>query len=143
MASAMCQAYPTFYSDYNAKSLFITVSENFYEKLVVTRDYCVFNHSSFCPVENCKLHLVLFGSVLNQILQRLDKYHFTYQIVDCFHTLYKHRLFRNVVSSKGEDFNHVNCGVAHILKSRIPENYAVLQRNACCEKNSEDIVSAP
>ena len=40
MASAMCQAYPTFYSDYNAKSLFISVSENFYEKLDVTQDYC-------------------------------------------------------------------------------------------------------
>ena len=29
MASAMCQAYPTFYSDYNGKTLFISVSETF------------------------------------------------------------------------------------------------------------------
>ena len=72
MASAMCQAYPTFYSDYNAKSLFISVSENFYEKFIVTQDYCVSNHSSFCPVENYKYHLVLIGSWLDQILQRLD-----------------------------------------------------------------------
>ena len=72
-----------FYSDYNVKSLFISVSENFYEKFIVTQDYCVSNHSSFCPVENCKFHVVLIGSSFDQILQRLDKYHFTYQIVDC------------------------------------------------------------
>ena len=41
-----------FFSGYNAKSIFISVSENFNEKFIVTQDYCVSNHSSFCPVEN-------------------------------------------------------------------------------------------
>ena len=137
----MCQTYPTFYSDYNAKSLFISVSENFYEKFIVTQDYCVSNHSSFCPVENCKFHLVLIGSSLDQFLQRLDKYHFTYQIVDCIYTLYKHRFYFNIISSRGEVFNQLNRAVKHNLKCRIPENYPVLQRNDCCEKNSKDIIS--
>ena len=121
MASAMCQAYPTFYSDYNAKSLFISVSENFYEKFIVTQDYCVSNNSSFGPVENCNFHLVLIGSSLDQILQRLDKHHFTYQIVDCIYTLYKHRFYFNIISSRGEVFNQLNRAVEHNLKCRIPE----------------------
>ena len=110
MASAMCQAYPTFYSYYKlqSKSIFISVSEKFYEKLIVTQDYCVSNHSSFCPVENCKFHLVLIGSSLDQISQRLDKYHFTYQIVDCIYTLYKYRFYFNIISSRGEIFNEMN-----------------------------------
>ena len=141
MASAMCQAYPTFYSDYNAKSLFISVSENFYEKFIVTQDYCVSNHSSFCPEENCKFHLVLIGSLLDQILQRLDKYHFTYQIVDCIYTLYKYRFYFNIISSRGEVFNHLNRAVEHNLKCRIPEKLHMVQRNDCCKKNSKDIIS--
>ena len=81
MASAMCQAYPTFYSDYNAKSLLISVSEYFYEKFIVNQDYCVSNLSPFCPKENCNFHSVSIGSSLDQILQRLDKNLFTYQFV--------------------------------------------------------------
>ena len=36
MAAAMYQAFPSFYSDYNEKSLFISVSCDFYEKYIVT-----------------------------------------------------------------------------------------------------------
>ena len=121
MASAMCQAYPDFHLDYNAKSHFISVSENLYEKLIVTRKYCVSNHSSFCPVENCKFHLVLIGSSLDQILQRLDKYHFFYQIVDCIYTLYKYRFYSNFMLSRGEVFNQLNRAVEHNLNCRIPQ----------------------
>ena len=139
MASSMCQAYPTFYSDYNAKCLF--VSENFYEKFIVTQDYCVSNHSSFCPVENCKLHLVLIESSLDQILQRLDKYHFTYQIVDCLYTLYKYRFYFNIISSRGEVFNQSNRAVEHNLNCRIPEKLPSVAKKRQLRKNSKDIIS--
>ena len=89
MTSAKCLAYPLFYSDHNAKFLFIFLSENVCEKLIVTQGFCVSNNSnnsSFCPVENwknCKIHSVLIRSSLDQTLRRIEKYHFTYQIVDC------------------------------------------------------------
>ena len=92
-----------------------------YEKFIVTQDYCVSNHSSFCSVENCKFHLVLVGSSLDQILQRLDKNHFTYHIVDCIYTLYKYRFFSKIISSRGEVFNQLNQAVEHNMKCRIPE----------------------
>ena len=104
-----------------------------------TTVYLTIHHSWF--VENCKFHLVLIGSSLNQILQRLDKYHFTYQIVDCIYTLNKFRFYSNIISSRGENFNQLNCAVEHNLKCRIPKNYLVLQRNVCYEKNSKDIIS--
>ena len=40
MAAAMCQALPSFYSDYFKKLLIISVSSGFYEKHLVTHDYC-------------------------------------------------------------------------------------------------------
>ena len=134
MASAMCQAYPTFYSDYNAKSLFISASENFYEKFIVTQDYRVSNHSSFCPVENCNFHLVLIGSSLIQILQRLDKYRLTYQIVDCIYTLYKYRFYSKIISSRGEVFNQLNRAVEHNLKCRIPEKLPIVAKKRLLRK---------
>ena len=97
MAAAMCQALPTFYSDYCKKSLFISVSSDFYEKYMihktihVTQDYCVSTHNSLCSLENCKFHLVLIGISLTQIFQRSDKYVYIYQEIDCLYTLFKHR----------------------------------------------------
>ena len=66
MAAAMCQALPSFYSDYCKKSLFISISSDFYKKYIVTQDYCVSTHNSLCSLENCKFHLVLIGISLSQ-----------------------------------------------------------------------------
>ena len=89
-------------------------------KFIVTQGYCLSNHSSICPVESCKFHLVLIGSSLDQILQRLDKYHFTYQIVDSIYTINKHNFF----SSKGEVFNQLNHAVELNLNCRLSEKLA-------------------
>ena len=83
MAAAMCQALPSFNSDYNNKSLFISVSNEFYEKDIVTQDFCVSTHDFFCFMGSCKFRLNLIGTSLNQILQTLDKYQYLYQEVDC------------------------------------------------------------
>ena len=87
MAAAMCQALPSFYSDYCKKSLFISVSSDFYKKYKETHDYCVSNHKTLCSFGRCKFHLVLIGISLGQIFQRLDKYVYIYQEIDCF-TIY-------------------------------------------------------
>ena len=94
--------------------LFLT----FYEKYIVTQDYCVSTHDSFCSLGNCKFHIILIGTSLSQILQRLDKYQCIYQEIDCLYTLYKHRFFSSIVTSSGEVFNQLSCGVQHNLRSR-------------------------
>ena len=38
MAAAMCQALPSFYSEFCQKSLFIPVSSDFYENYIVTNN---------------------------------------------------------------------------------------------------------
>ena len=116
------------------KIFFYLCLRKLYEKLIVTQDYCLSNHSSFCPVENCKFHLVLIGSSLDQILQRLDKYRFTYQIVDCIYTLYKFRFYFNIISSRGEVFNPLNRAVEHNLKCRIPEKLPSVAKKRLLQK---------
>ena len=116
MAAAMCQALPSFYSDYNSKSLFISVSNEFYEKYIVTQNFCVSTHDFFCSLGNCKFNIILNGTSFSQILQRLDKYQCIYQEIDCLYTLYKHRFVSSIVTSSGEVFNQLSCGVQHMLR---------------------------
>ena len=116
MAVAMCQALPSFYSDYCKKSLFICVSSDFYKKYIVTPGYCVSTHNTSCSLENCKFQLVLIGISLSQICQRLDKYVYIYQEIDCLYTLFKHRFYSSFVTSSGEMFNQLSRAVQHNLR---------------------------
>ena len=120
MAAALCQAFiqiiPSFYSDYNSKSLFISVSNEIYEKYIVTQGFCVSTHDSFCSFGICKFHIILIGTSLSQILQRLDKYQYIYQEIVCLYTLYKHRFFSSIVTSSGKVLNQLSRGVQHNLR---------------------------
>ena len=140
MAAAMCQALPSFYSGYNSKSLFISVSNDFYEKYIVTQDYCVSTHNSYCSLENCKFHILLIGSSFDQNLQRLGNFHFTYQIIDCLYTLYKYRFFSNIISSTGEVFNQLDRAVHHNLKWKGAEKTPSISRNDLFAKSSKNII---
>ena len=46
---------------------FFSVSGEFYEKFIVTQDYCVSTHNSYCLLENCKFHLLLIVSSFDRI----------------------------------------------------------------------------
>ena len=134
MAAAMCQALPSFYSDYCKKSLFISVSSDFYEKYIVTHDYCVSTHNSLCSLENCKFHLVLIGISLSQIFQRLDKYVYIYQEIDCLYTLFKHRFYSSIVTSSGERFNQLRRAVQHKLRWKRAEKMPSIAKKRLIRK---------
>ena len=134
MAAAMCQALPSFCSDYNSNSLFNYVSNDFNEKYIVTQVYCVSTHNSFCSLGNCKFHLFLIGTSLRQILQRLDKYQYKNQEIGCLYTLYKHKFFSSIVTSCGEVFNQLSCGVQHNLRRKGAEKTPSVSRKRLVRK---------
>ena len=108
MAAAMCQVLYSFYSDYSKKSPFISFSNEFYQKYLVTNDYCVSTHNSLCFLENCKFHLFLIGTCFCQILRRLDNCIYMYQEINCLYSFFKHRFHTSMVTSGGEVFNQLN-----------------------------------
>ena len=134
MAAAMCQTLPSFYSDYCKKSLFISVSSDFYEKYIVTKDHCVSTHNILCSLENCKFHLALIGISLCQIFQRLDKYVYMYQEIDCLYTLFKHRCYSKIVTSIGEVFNQLRRAVQHNLRWRGAEKMPSIAKKRLIRK---------
>ena len=105
----LCQALPSFYSKYKEKSLFISVSNELYEKYLVTQDNCVSTHVSFCFLEGCKIHLIFIRRSLNQIFRRL--YQYIYQEIDCLYNLCKHKFYTSLVASSGEVFNQLSGAV--------------------------------
>ena len=135
MAAAMCQALPSFYSDYCKKLLFISVSSDFYEKYIVTHDYCVSTHNSVCSLEKCKFHLVLVATSLNQILQGLDKYVYKYQEIDCLYTLFKHKFYSIIVTSSGEKFNQLSRAVQNNLHWKGAEKMHTIEKKRLIRKN--------
>ena len=83
MAAVMMQVVPSFYSVYSRKC--VHNCANTYEKYLVSKDYYVAQHEdSMCTVPNWKYHILLIAEKdNNDLMQKLDSFSFTYQLVDC------------------------------------------------------------
>ena len=118
MAAIMLQTIPRFYANFSEKNLFI--SATIYEKYIVCKDCCITHHNEkTCFLPACKYHIVLLGNV-QELLKKLDKFCFTYQLLDCLYTLFKYRFSGKFIAKCGKvfdnvqqavDFNHRNKGV--------------------------------
>ena len=111
MAAVMTQVVPSFYSVYSTKSVHICA--NTYEKYLVSKDHCVAQHeNSMCTVPNCKYHILLIAEKdKNDLMQKLDTFCFTYQLVDCLYTLFKYRFAGKVVTKNGQVFDNIERAV--------------------------------
>ena len=111
MAAVMMQVVPRFYSVYSTKSVHICA--NTYEKYLVSKDYCVAQHEdSMCTVPNCNYHILLIAEKdKNDLMQKLDTFCFTYQLVDCLYTLFKYRFDGKIVTKNGQVFDNIERAV--------------------------------
>ena len=102
MAAAMCQALPSFYSDFCQSSLSISVSSDFYVNYIETNYFCVSIHNSHCSLKNCKFHILLIDSSFDQVLQQLATFRLTYQIIGyftlCTNTDFFRKLFHQLAN---------------------------------------------
>ena len=84
----------------------------------------------------CKFQILLFGSSFDQVLQRLGKLHFSYQIIDCLYTLYKHRIYSKKSFINWPSFTPTKLGCCSsqfgMKKSRKTSKYC--KKNVCCAK---------
>ena len=116
MAAIMLQTIPSFYAKLSEKSVFI--SANTYEKYIVCKDYCVAHHDDdTCFLSSCKYHILLHGNV-EELLQKLDSFCFTYQHVGCLYTIFKYRFSGKVVVKSGQVFDNVQRAVDFNQKNK-------------------------
>ena len=109
MAAIMLQSFPSFYTKFSEKGLFI--SARTYEKDIVCTYYCIGHHDDkTCLFPGCNYHIILLGNV-EELLKNLDAFCFTYQHVDCLYTLLKYRFSGKFIAKIGQVFDNVQRAV--------------------------------
>ena len=139
MAAVMMQVVPSFYSVYSTKSVHICA--NTYEKYLVSKDYCVAQHeNSVCTVRNCKYHNLLIAEKdKNDLMQKLDTFCFTHQLVDCLYTLFKYRFDGKIVSKNGQVFDNFERAAQFNQRHKTVERMPSISKKRLLRKNTGDI----
>ena len=121
MAAVMCQVLPHFYKTFCEKALFISVSVKDYRSYILTNEYVVASHNSFCPQKTCRYHIVLISSSTEDLLQKLEDLSYLYQTFNCLYTLYKHHFFGSVLEESGLVFTQLDRTVQHNYENKFVE----------------------
>ena len=109
MAAIMLQTIPSFYTKLSEKSLFN--SANTYEKYIVCKDYWIAHHDDkTCFLPSFKYQILLLGNV-EELLNKLDTFCFTYHHLHCLYTLFEHRFSGEVIVKSGQVFDNVQRAV--------------------------------
>ena len=105
----MLQAIPSFHAKFSENNLFFPATT--YEKYIDCKDYCIAYHDKkTCFLPTCKYHIVVLGEI-EELLNELGTFCFTYQHVDCLYTLFKHRFSENVIAKSRQVFDKVQRAV--------------------------------
>ena len=122
-------------------SLFI--SANTYEIYIICKDYCVTHHDDkTCFLPSCKYHIILLGND-EELLRKLDTFCFTYQHVDCLHTLFKYRLGGKVVAKSGQVFDNVQRAIDFNQRNKGVDRRPSLAKKRFSRKKYRKLCSAP
>ena len=138
MAAIMLQTIPSFYAKIPEKSLFIFAKT--YEKFTVCKDYCIAHHDNkMCSLPACKYHIILLVEI-EELLQKLDTFCFTYQHVDCPYTLLKYRFSGKYIAKSGNVFNNVQRAISFNQRNRGLDKMPSVAKRSPWEKSLNNIL---
>ena len=121
MAAVMCQVLPHFYKKFCEKAFLISVFVKDYRPYILTSEYVVASHNSFCPLKTCRYHIVLISLSTEDLLQKLEDLSYLYQTVCCLYTLYKHQFFGNSLEELGLVFTQLDRALQHNYANKYVE----------------------
>ena len=140
MAEIMCQVLPQFYRDYNDKTLFSSVSVKDYKPYLPIEKYTVATHNeNFCPLKTYRYQIILISSSVKEILEKIKKFSYIYQTVDCLYTLYKYQFFASIIEESGLVFTQLTRAVEHNLENKYVEKNQYLQKKI----EQEEVQASP
>ena len=132
----MCRVLPQFYRDYNDKTLFLSVTVKEYIPYLLTNKYSVATHNdNFCPLKNCRYHIILFSSSVKEILEKMENLSYVYQTVDCVYTLYKYQFFGSIIEESEVVFAQLIRAVEHNLENKYVEKVPSIFKKRLRRKN--------
>ena len=116
MAANMLQTIPSFYPKISQKSIFNSAKT--YEKYIVCKDYCIAHHDDkTCCLPVCTNQIILLREI-EELLQLLDTFCFSYQHVDCLYTLFKYRFNGKIIAKSGNGFDNVQRAISVNQRNR-------------------------
>ena len=112
----MLQVIPSFFAKYSKNIFFFCKDKR--TKNIVRKNYCLAHIDakiSFIP--NCGYHIFLHGNI-EELLQKLNPFYFTYEQVDCLYTLFKYRFSEIFLVKSGQVFENGQRAVRFSQKKR-------------------------
>lgn len=94
----MLQKQPSHFNKFNQDCLFITTDQN-YLPFLVTEEFVVAEHNSFCTSQNCKYHILLYSE--SPYMEKLTNLLFSFLKVDTLYFTFKFYFAENIIISKG------------------------------------------
>ena len=141
MAAIMLQTIPSFSTKISERSL--VISPHTYERYIVCTDSCIAYHDDkTCFLAACKYHIILLGNV-EELLEKLVSFCFTYQYVDCLYTLFKYRFTGKVIAKSGQVFDNVQRAVDFNHRNKCVDRMPIITKKDSQVKSSKSIFSAP
>ena len=104
MAAIMLQTIPSFYAKISEKSSFL-------------QKHIAHHNDKTCSLPACKYHIILLGEI-EELLNKLDTFCFTYQHVDCLYTLFKYRFNGKINAKDGNVFDNVQRAISFNQRNR-------------------------
>ena len=115
MEAIMLQTIPSFYAKISEKSVFLSAK---HEKSIVCKDSCISHQDDkTCSLPVCKYHIILLGET-EELLHKLDAFCFSYQHVDCLHTLFKYHFNGKIIAKSGNVFDNVQRAISFNQRNR-------------------------
>ena len=134
MAAVMCPVLPHFYKNFCEKALFVSVSVKDYRPHILTSQYVVASHNSFCPLKTGRYHIILISSSTEDLLRKLEDLSYLCQTVDYLYTLYKHQFFGNILEDSGLVFTQLDRAVQHTYESKFVEKLPSVSKERLTRK---------
>ena len=135
MAAILLQTILSLYAKVSEKSHF--VSAKTFEKHIVCKDYFIAHHDDrTCCLPACKNHIILLGEI-EELLQKMDTFCFTYQHVDCLYTLFKYRFSGKIIAKSGNVFDNVQRAISFNQRNRGVEKMPSIAKKRLLRKKFE------
>ena len=103
-AAVMLQVIPSFCASHSKIRPHLSASTH--EKYIVSKDYCFAHHDNkMCILPIYRFHIILLGDI-EELLQKLDAFCFTYQHVDCLDTIFRYRISKETIKRSEQVSNN-------------------------------------
>ena len=91
-----------------------------------------------CTAPNCKYHILLIAvKDNNDLMQKLDTFSFTYQLVECLYSILKYRFDVKIVNKNGRVLDNIERAVRFNQRRKTVERMSSIAKKRLLRKKKQ------